>query len=224
MGRRLKRLNDQALLAALRSGDIPDVIRTVPVEEVRANDSMLAPKRYFITAVSHYGVPLDSIVLPLKLAPPAKDAIVSFVKIADLSNDPFEHRLQSDRILKKAAARHGRVLDRSALLLAMRWNELRPTWFQYDGEPITISTDIIALEVDESKVFVPYLIHELCTPDAREQVAKLNHGITIPSLRKIDALNIRIELPSLAEQKAKVKGLQEAFVASQMEKARVAAE
>lgn len=224
VGRRLKRLNDQALLAALRSGDLPDVIRTVPVEEIQAKDSMLAPRRYFITAVSQHGVPLDSIVLPLKLSPPAKDAIVGFARIADLSNDPFEHRLRSDRIVKKAASRHARVLDRSSLLLAMRWSELRPTWFQYDGEPITISTDILALEVDETRVFVPYLVHELCTPMVRDQVVKLNRGVTIPSLRIADVLSIRIELPSVEEQKAKVKGLREAFVASQMEKARVAAE
>ena len=223
-GRRLRRLNDQALLAALRSGDTPDIIRTVQNEEIRAHGGMLAPGRYFMSEVTHQGEPLSSMVAPLKLTPPDQDAVTSFVRIADLSSDPLEHLLHADRIEKREASRHARVLDRSSLLLAMRWSDLRPTWFQFDGKPLTVTTDILAVEVDEKKVFVPYLIHELCTPNVRDQVAKLNRGVTIPSLRKADVLSIRIELPTLEEQKAKVKGLREAYVAAQVEKARMSAE
>jgi len=120
--------------------------------------------------------------------------------------------------------RHARKLDRSALLLAMRFSNLKPTWFEFTGSPIAISSDILVLDVDQNAIDIPYLVHELRSDKVQAQVERLNRGVVIPSLRQKDILDLLIELPPKPEQQAKVKGLREAHVEGLRRKAEQEAE
>ncbi|MCA6378118.1 MAG: N-6 DNA methylase [Cytophagales bacterium] len=114
-----------------------------------------------------------------------------------------------------------KLISESCLLLAARWQTLKPTYFKYSGEPILISQDIIALKVDESKVNIGYLINELNSDYVAEQAGAFRTGSVILNLRKEDLLSIRIKLPvshnqlqygkSLEEQRAIVQGVLEAL-------------
>jgi type I restriction enzyme M protein len=213
-----RRLDLEALMIALNAGEEPGVVRYVDQSEIHANDLNLMPKRYVMepAAVVEGSVRLGDHVTTLSLERLEPGALMPLVRIRDLKEDPIEARLKVDGLEVQGVPSLVRKLDRSALLLATRWNNLKPTWFEYTGTPVAVTNDIMIVDVDQATIDVDYLTHELLSDSVKMQLDRLNLGMTIPSLRREDVLRILIELPSKAEQLAKVRGLREAQVAAQV--------
>ena len=91
----------------------------------------------------------------------------------------------------------------------MRWRTLKPTFFEFKGESIARSQDILSFKVNESKVEIAYLINELHTDYVQEQLESFRSGTTVPFIKKDDLLEVVIKLPSLEEQRAKIQGISE---------------
>ena len=79
------------------------------------------------------------------------------------------------------------------------------------------NSNIVPLSVDETKVYIPYLILELNSERVNRFVKSRLTGISIPTLSKKDILEIPILLYSLEEQKAKFAGYIEATVSKKKE-------
>jgi type I restriction enzyme M protein len=138
-----------------------------------------------------------------------------FIRIRDLKDDNLEYSLALDNIENNEIPHNAQRIDASGLLIALRWKTIKPTYFNFTGESIYITNDIIALQIDESKIDLEYLIHELHSDYVLNEIDSYRTGNTVPLLKKSDLLQINIVLPSLeAEQKAKVKGAKEAFLQS----------
>lgn len=214
------------LFDAMQLNEDPNVVRMVAAEEIRSNEYNLNAARYFVQPeeIIDGGVRLGLHVAPLRLGRYEPGTEAPFVRIRNLKEDAMEHQLQLDQLESRELPRHAKMLDRSALMLAMRWSNLKPTWFEYDGTPIAVTSDILVVEVDQDRVDIPYLTHELLSAKVQAQVERLNRGRVIPSLREKDILDLLIELPSKPEQQAKVKGLREAHVDALRKKAEQEAE
>ena len=91
--------------------------------------------------------------------------------------------------------------------IATRWNTLKPTFFNYTGEPIVISQTVVALRLDENIVNPTFLINEFSADYVQKQLDGYRVGSVQPMLRKKDLENIKFQLPSMQEQKAKVSGI-----------------
>lgn len=225
-GGRDKRIDDQGLLSAIKDGTNATAVRWVPLAEIKANENNLNPARYFGSeevASIEDGVQLGTIITYWVPPRAIAGAVAPFIRVRDLKEDPLDFKLQVEQLKQVEVPAHARFLNHSALLLAKRWSNLKPTWFEFSGTPIAITSDIFVLAVDENKVYLPYLISELLRPYVRDQVARLSRGVTVPNLRKEDVLGVFIELPSLAAQRAKVNGLEQAHVAAQVLQAQEAA-
>ncbi|RYE28896.1 MAG: hypothetical protein EOP48_33040 [Sphingobacteriales bacterium] len=68
---------------------------------------------------------------------------------------------------------------------------------------------MVAFKLDESKVDTGFLINERHAEYVQEQLNAYRVGDTIPMIRRDDLLSIKINLPSLQEQRAKVTGIKE---------------
>jgi type I restriction enzyme M protein len=99
----------------------------------------------------------------------------------------------------------------------MRWRTLKPTLFEFNGEPIFKSQDIMSFQIDESRVDKAYLINELHADYVTEQIESNRIGAVFPSIRIDELLDIKIHLPSLENQKAKLQGALE-FLAEEKKK------
>ena len=109
-----------------------------------------------------------------------------------------------------------RKIEQNCLLLATRWKSLKPTYFKYEGEPIYISNDIIALKIDERKVYINYLITELHSEYVTVQLNKYRNNGVIPIIKREDLFNIRIELPSIEDQNKKYYSQAEKHLSSRV--------
>lgn len=209
---REKWLNDEKLYSAIKVGTDSEIIRTVPNTEISENDHNLSVTRYLGSAVKVIdGVKLGELIEFIPRTKPAQSSNGKFIRIRDLKEDRLDYTLEVSNVERGEIPNHGSALNQSALLLALRWKTIKPTYFDFTGETVFISNDLIACKVDESKVDTSYLVNELLSDSASRQLNQFRYGTVIPTLSKNDLLNIMIELPSLEAQRAKVKGIKEAF-------------
>ncbi|MDA9089710.1 restriction endonuclease subunit S, partial [Maribacter arcticus] len=171
-----------------------------------ANEFDLSVGRYFLSNIEGKKLSLFSSVIRGSAAPINKG--MKQVQIRNLKEDVFDSTLTSDELESSLIKRDTfRLIDESCLLIATRWNTLKPTFFKYNGEPIAISRAIVALSLDEDIVDPTFLINEFSADYVQEQVKSYRVGSVQPILRKKDLENIVFQLPTMQEQKAKVSGI-----------------
>lgn len=204
---REKKLNDYKLNSAIRNSTDSDVLRIVSNETIAAYDFKLNVPRYF--QKEFYGARLGDIGTIIRGRRIAEGQKGKFVRIRDLKDDNLDFQLSVEKMDDVALPRQVQCIEESCIIMALRWKSLKPTFFNYSGTPIFLTPDTLAFKVDESKVDPAFLINELNTEYVVEQLNAYRIGETIPAIRRDDLLNVKIHLPSIEEQRAKVTGILE---------------
>jgi type I restriction enzyme M protein len=201
-----KYLKDKELLNIINQDIENEYLRYVTTEDIYDNDFDLSVGRYFLRDIQGSKLSVFSSIIKGIKAPVNEK--VKQVQIRNLKDDVFDGVLTSDE-LEKTLIKRGtfRLINESCLLIATRWNTLKPTFFKYTGEPIVISQAVIALRLDEDLVDPIFLINEFSAGYLQEQVDSYRVGSVQPMLRKKDLDNIVFQLPTMREQKAKVSGI-----------------
>jgi len=214
--KREKKINEVELTSLIKSNSESESVRFVSNQTVREFGYNLDAHRYFAPKMQ-----VDDGIKKVKLGDVAEilrgQRIPGirkgkFIRIRDLSEDKIQYFLDLKNVNTTEAPRTAFKITESCLLLATRWKSLKPTFFNFDKEPIYIIPDTIALKVDENKIDVGYLINELYSDFITETTNLYRVGDIIPYIRKEDLLNIPIPLPSLEEQRAKVQGIKETLL------------
>jgi type I restriction enzyme M protein len=183
-------------------------VRIVDSKLIRDNEYNLSFARYFTTPID--GERLGNIIQRIRTLRVNLPETGKIIRIRDLKNDPVNFRLDLSNIEKTDlnSANLGMLSDTS-LLLSVAWYTLKPTLFEFKGEPIFIRQDIYPFKVDESKVDLNYLINELQAEYVQKQIESHNQGAVIPYIRLDDLMEIVIKLPPIKEQRAKMQGVYE---------------
>jgi len=132
-----------------------------------------------------------------------------FIRIRDLKDDRLQYQLDLELVKSIEVPKAAKKISETCLLIAVRWKTLKPTYFRYEGEPIYIIPDTIALKIDESKIDIEYLINELHSDVFTNTISSYRIGAIIPYIRVEDLLKVGVPLPSIEEQRAKVLGIKE---------------
>lgn len=195
-----KLLDDLNLLEQIENNN-NKIVRLIDKEVIIENDYNLLVSRYFIND-NFEGVRLNHIGSFIRGARSENDAIGKFVKIRNLKDNIVNFNLDIEELEEREIPSLGtRKIQQSCLLVALKWRTLKPTYFEYNGEPIYISNDILAFKVDKKIININYLINELHADYVLNQIDGLRLSSIIPTLRKEDFFQIKIKLPSLEEQK-----------------------
>lgn len=212
-----KVLNDIALTTFLQQGKVDkEVVRIVDRQEIVSQKYNLTVGRYFIadsilalqekTTTSKLGDLLD-VIKGEKGDFPVKGKLI---RNRDLKDDKIDFVLDLSSIEEEEiTVSHVRKVEESCLLVATAWNSLKPTYFQYAGEPVYIPQDIMCLKIDEDKVDKTYLINELHADYVLEQLESFRFGTAVQRISREDLLSVIIDLLSTKEQVAKTKGILE---------------
>lgn len=205
-GPRSKRLNEFELIKLIHKDLENEYLKYVNLEEIYENDFNLSVGRYFLKDI--YGIKLSDFSSIIKGLRAPINGSMKKVQIRNLKDDVFDSVLTSDELENTLIKRGAfRIIDESCLLIATRWNTLKPTFFNYTGEPIVISQEVVALRIDENIVNPIFLINEFSADYIQEQLESYRIGSVQPMLRKKDLENIIFRLPTMQEQKAKVSGI-----------------
>jgi type I restriction enzyme M protein len=200
-----KRLNVEALVELIRSNVENESLRLVDNGLIREYDYNLNVPRYF--AKEYNGTLLHNICDFFRGNRVIGEEKGKLIRIRDLKDDKVDNRLNVYELDIVDIPRSAKRIEESCLLVASRWKTLKPTYFKYEGEPIYVPTDIFSLRINEENINVYYLINELLSEYVGDQLNAFRLGGAVPSIRKDDLLNVKINVLSLEEQNAKVKGL-----------------
>jgi type I restriction enzyme M protein len=133
-----------------------------------------------------------------------------YVRVKDLSNNDKDFTFDISKVERKISPEkvtHKRnIIDFSAVLVSKIAPNLKPTLFNFTGQPIVIGSDVIALKVKED-VNVEYFLTQLYSQLVKIQVEMMSSGNTINRISTQDFLNIRIILPPLDEQQRQVSAI-----------------
>lgn len=207
---REKVLNDISLNSFIQS-EIEDenFIRIVDKDQIRNNDYNLNVKHYFQKHID--GVKLREIIEFERLQRAGSLENAKLIRIRDLKNDKVEYKIDGALLEETSIREFDNILSNSCLLIARRGENIKPTIFEFNGERIFISPDILSFQVNDSKVDIAYLINELQSDYVKEQLDTIRLGDSMPYFRKNDLLNIIIKLPNLKEQSSIVKEINKAY-------------
>ncbi|MGG5614711.1 N-6 DNA methylase [Myroides odoratimimus] len=212
-----KVLDDLALTTFLQQGKVDkEVVRIVDRHDIVSQKYNLTIGRYFIAdsvlalqkkkTTCKLGNLLD-VIKGEKGDSPVKGKLI---RNRDLKDDKIDFVLDLSSIEEeKITVSHVRKVEESCLLVATTWNSLKPTYFQYTGEPIYIPQDLVCLKIDEDKVDKTYLINELHADYVLEQLESFRFGTAVQRISREDLLSVIIDLLSTKEQVAKAKGILE---------------
>lgn len=205
-----RKLDSERLLSDIRTLDADNEhVVNIGVDTIREHDYNLQVARY-LRLNKVQGIQLKSVLSLIKGESNGLPNDGALIRISDLKNDELDFVIEFSELkehdFQKKSIR--RVTQRS-LLIAMRGNTLKPTWYNFDGGEVYLTSDVRAFEVNEDKVIPEYLINELHSEYVSEQLDAYRQGVTIPMIRVDDFLKIIIKLPSIEEQKAKVQGIAE---------------
>ena len=209
-GPREKVLNDYSLNSFIHSDKEDDnVVKTVYNKQIRDNDYNLSVARYFQKQID--GVKLGDILELVRGQRGNLPETGKLIRIRDLKDDKVDFTLDVSSVEEIELRRPDiPLVSESCLLLAMRWRTLKPTLFEFKGEPIFRSQDILSFKVNEAIADKAYLINELHADYVQEQLESYRLDASVmPFIRKDDLMEVVIKIPSIEEQRAKVQGIYE---------------
>ena len=209
--KREKRLEVDRLLSHLFEFSRSNAVTEVDIDQIRENHYNLNIKRYFVEDFK--GIPLFEIVKNIRGQRVGKEKITTgkFVRTSNLKDNDVSYQLELNQIKERELPSHSSKIDFDCILVSTRWKSLKPTLFEYKGEPIYIGIDLLALTIYSNNVEIDphYLISELRSTKVVKQVAAFQNPGAITSLNRADFFEIKIDVPTIEEQRAKVKGILE---------------
>jgi hypothetical protein len=209
--KREKRLEVDRLLDHLYKFSRSNAVTEVDIDQIRENHYNLNIKRYFVEDFN--GIPLFELVKTVNSQRVGNENIKTgkFVRTSNLKDNDVSYQLELNEIKERELPSYSYRIDFDCILVSTRWKSLKPTLFEYKGEPIYIGIDLLALSIYSNNFEVDphYLISELRSTKVLKQVAAFQNPGAISSLNRADFFEIKIEVPTIEEQRAKVKGILE---------------
>lgn len=202
IGRRNKKLNIDRLLTYINSNNNKDYIS---IDEIINNDYNLTVERYFLK--EFHGIELGQILIPVRGSRDLSQQNGVLIRTSNLSENELDYELNINDLENRKLNSNARRIDRTTILISTRWKSLKPTLFKFIGIPIFIGPEILAFEVNENIADIHYFINELKSDYVNEQLSAFQNTGIVPFIKRKDVLRIKIQMPSLKEQQAKVTGI-----------------
>lgn len=198
------------LITEIDRKDDSELSKAVKPEAIAGNDYNLSVNRYVFDEpilARIDGDRLEKLSDLISLLPkePFTQKEAKSINIGELSDDRLQPRIDLKKLPVKEVKSPSSVIGRSALLIAMLGNKIKPTLFQPDNEETVYARgNILAFAIDTDKVLPEYLVMELHKGYVQKQLNRIRTGSGIPRIRKEDLLNVEVIVPSLIEQERKL--------------------
>jgi type I restriction enzyme M protein len=213
-----KKLNDYALNSSIHNAKEKDFITFVENSDIKSQDYSLHVPLYF--QKNYNGIPIKKFTEVIAGKKQNKITQGHFVRIRDLKEDLFNYTLSAEDIAVTNIPKYSKKINESCLLLSIRWKSLKPTFFEFTGEPIYIAPDIVALRFDKNQVDLEYLIASLIKDLATEQLNSFRYGVVAPTIRVSDLIRVKIPIPSIDDQKEEVSKSKQKYIKDKIEENR----
>lgn len=189
----------------------------IEVETIRDQGYDLTPKRYIYrffddTQMNLFDGDSDDQLVELKdlLTKRGQTGLINsrdsrrhkFVMGSDLKNSIVDFTLYASAIEEsfKAPKKASEYIDNDSLLILTNFKSLKPTFFVYENEPVYLSNNVKAFEVNIKNVDINYLIAQLQAPYFLRQLEAIRKGTAQQFFSITDFLRLKISLPPTIDQ------------------------
>lgn len=205
-----------------------DFIKEVAIDEIIDNDLNLDPQRYTSEAYKEV-VNIDASYKPVKsiikgyVAGVHKKSsetvsasdLIKLIKVTQLSNSQTEPSLNLDQSFDRVNREDNpKLLDQHDVLISLVGKHLKPTIVKDINDPIAISNNVMALELDKSRILPEYFVQQLYSKTTLAQIDLIRGGAGIPFITIKNFLNVKISVPPLLEQHKVLKEFQNVYAHS----------
>ncbi|MCG8182759.1 N-6 DNA methylase [Tenacibaculum piscium] len=210
-------LDLENVLQALKSKENTKFSKFITTEEIVKNDYNLSVNRYFVeefnlTEKESSALEKLSNILTIVKNEKVSEEKGKLIKIGDLSKDQLDYTKTFEDLENTALKNDANLLHQDSLLLSSLHASLNPTVFTKTATNVYyLPTLIFACLVNTDKVNLEYLVLELDKEYVSKQLNSKIIGTVIQRISRKDLLELEIVLPSLEEQKIKVKLFKEIF-------------
>jgi type I restriction enzyme M protein len=196
------------LINSIQMYENSEIIRIIDNKEVIDNNLNLNIPRYFKKDIE--GKKLGEILNFIRGERRNIPNRGKLIRVRNLKDEKTNFQLDIEQVEDVPLTRTNiHKVNTSCLLLTNRWKSLKPTYFQFEKHSIFRTSDILSFKVDDQKVDIGYLVNELQAEYVQKQLDCFRQGTSIPFIRKEDLMEVKIKLPSIEEQRAKVLGINE---------------
>ena len=201
-------LYSQTILSLIKHQDNTDCVHWIKTLSIQENNYDLFRERYIGDEAKPIEVPEGYALLPIKdfcsiIRNRAKqNGEGHVVRMRDLADTPITITRTIDDFPIETYKKGWTIVNKNALLLGTV-SRLKPTYYFSGGQNIYLTSTVIALDVNESIVSIPYLVGELNKEYVRTQIYVAGTSI-IPHIHYDQILELRILVPDLIKQESEV--------------------
>jgi type I restriction enzyme M protein len=125
-----------------------------------------------------------------------------FVSEEDVAQSFADYQLQPERLRKfsEQSELEGRLIRESVLIVNPDDNKLRLSFFEFKGQPLLLSRELLAFAIDETLISIEYLALQLHTSLFAQQFNMFKSDHEVHSPDETVFAELKIELPSLLVQ------------------------
>jgi len=216
------RLNYDSIIKLIAENDNHNGLRYIKTNHIDSKKFNLEIERYFWGAdvnlqaqpdVTDLGTLLEKI--SFRNANAVLGNNLKCISIKHLQNDPLDYTLkQFEKKEVDSSMRNYGLIKESCMMVAKVGANLKPTYFNYTGEPLLVSTNIMCFKINNSKIHLSYLFNELYSEFIIEQLGFHRKGVAQSMLPLRSFLEIKIKVPALNHQRLKIENVKEAYIKS----------
>ena len=188
--------------------------------EIIDNDLNLQVKRYLSSLKLNLAdnlrpgeelIKLSDLISPIATRKNKLDNL-PYVRIGDLAKDAFDFNLSLKDWKLKDNNFKGNIVNDTALLVARVGDNLKPTFYKFNNQPISLNPNVYPFKIDEKKIIKDYLLFELNSNYFKEQLESITSGTAQRAWSKKDFLELAIKVPNLSRQLEIAKQRKEALI------------
>lgn len=185
------KLDEKSLLSLINISKNKESYRLVSNETIISQDYNLNVPRYFQKETK--GVKLRELVNEI-YGQQHIEKNGKLIELKNLKNHKFDYLLDINSLVQTEIDKASRKISESCLLITIKGESLRPTYFEYNGESIFIPLEMIALKVNVEKIDLGFLINELFSENVTQQINNVRTGNIISKITVKDLLDVKIDI------------------------------
>ena len=182
------------ILEAIRTNNAK-FVRSVSLDDIRANDYVIEPSRYFKEEISvpegYSARPLSdyvSVVNGTRCSDSGET--VKVANISALSTDPFDYELNYDALPEEVLSSQYRKITEPVLLFS-KVRVLKPTYAKASEKaPLYVHSNVLAVKITDKTIYIPSLILAL------SKISGFETGMVIPHITQSTILDLKVLLPT----------------------------
>lgn len=195
-----------------------EAIKILSSSRIEQEDFNISVNRYFVEEFN--GVSVGELG-EIFATSTAVEKVGHLINTQWLRVDPLNYLIPNNFVSYEQLPKSCRQIAESCFLISTTGGKLKVGYFNYEGIPFYISSDIFPFRLVTHLVIPEYFVYQLLSKSTLDQLRSYTSGSAIQRVSKSDFLRLKLDIPSientqssLLHQQSVLKGARNAYIHS----------